>query len=97
VSAGPWWLYVLRTGQDKLYTGIALDVSRRIEQHRDGTGAKALRGKGPLKLVYRRRVGEHGLALRLEKRLKQCSREVKEALIRRNPRLATLRRLLGLE
>lgn len=92
-----WWLYVLRTGQDKLYTGIATDVQRRLQQHSEGKGAKALRGKGPLTIVYRRRIGAHGLALRAEKRLKQLSRADKDALVARNPRCSTLLRLLGID
>lgn len=96
MSAEPWWIYVLLTGQGKLYTGITLDVRRRVEMHTNGTGAKALRGKGPLQLVYKRKIGAHGLALRVEKRLKQQSRAGKHAILARNPRLSTLLRLLEL-
>lgn len=96
VKAPKWWLYVLRTAQDKLYTGIALDVQRRVDQHTNGKGAKALRGQGPLTLVYRRAIGNQGLALRAEKRLKQCSRAEKEALLARNLPRGRLLRQLGL-
>ncbi|XKE46462.1 GIY-YIG nuclease family protein [Halomonas organivorans] len=68
-----WSLYVLETAAGALYTGITTDVSRRLAQHRAGRGAKALRGKGPLRLVYQERVGEHGEALRREAALKRLS------------------------
>lgn len=97
LKAPKWWIYVLRTAQDKLYTGIALDVRRRVEQHTRGKGAKALRGQGPLTLVYRRAIGEQGLALRAEKRLKQCSRAEKEALVARNLPRGRLLAQLGLD
>jgi putative endonuclease len=85
-----WSLYVLRTRQGHLYTGIATDVRRRIEEHADGRGAKALRGRGPLELVYRKKIGEHGLALRLEHRLKRRSKREKESLVQKQPTRAKL-------
>lgn len=97
VKAPRWWLYVLRTAQDKLYTGITLDVRRRVAQHTSGKGAKALRGRGPLTLEYQRAIGEQSLALRAEKRLKQCSRAEKEALVARQLPRGRLLRQLGLE
>jgi putative endonuclease len=89
-----WALYVLRTREGHLYTGIATDVRRRIEEHAGGRGAKALRGRGPLELVYRKRIGEHGLALRLEHRLKLVPKRRKEAIVRAQPTRAKLLALL---
>jgi putative endonuclease len=89
-----WALYVLRTKQGHLYTGIATDVKRRFEEHAAGRGAKALRGRGPLELVYRKRIGERGLALRLEHQLKQRSKDEKEAILRKRPTRAALVELL---
>jgi putative endonuclease len=75
-----WWVYVVRRQDGALYTGIALDVGQRLAQHRSGCGAKALRGRGPLVLVRRSRVGALGLALRLEHAFKQLPKARKEAL-----------------
>ena len=66
-----WALYVLRTRQGYLYTGIATDVRRRIEEHSGGRGAKALRGRGPLALVFSCRLGDRSTALRTEARVKR--------------------------
>ena len=41
----------------------------------------ALRGRGPLQLVWQQSIGEQSLALRLEYRLKQWPKARKEALI----------------
>ena len=48
----PWYLYLIRTADNKLYTGITTDVERRYQQHQSGKGAKALRGKGELTLAF---------------------------------------------
>lgn len=76
-----WSLYLVRTADDALYTGIATDVDRRFEEHRDGIGAKYLRGRGPLELVFRREVGDRSLATRLELKVKALSRGRKESLV----------------
>jgi putative endonuclease len=44
-------------------------------------GAKYLRGRGPLELVFERAVGDRAEAQRLEHRVKQLSRAEKESLI----------------
>jgi putative endonuclease len=75
-------LYILRCADGSLYTGIALDVARRLEDHRGGKrGAKYLRGRTPVELVFECDAGARGDALRLEHRIKQMSRADKEALI----------------
>ena len=38
-----WSLYLIRTADNRLYTGITTDVARRFMQHQSGKGAKALR------------------------------------------------------
>ena len=72
---------MVRDGAGRLYTGISTDVTRRLAEHQAGKGARALRGRGPLQLVWQRSVGEQSLALRLEYRLKQWPKARKEALI----------------
>ncbi|MTH45740.1 GIY-YIG nuclease family protein [Intestinirhabdus alba] len=77
----PWYLYLIRTANDTLYTGITTDVARRYKQHQSGKGAKALRGKGELTLAFSARVGDRSLALRAEYRVKQLTRRQKERLV----------------
>lgn len=76
-----WFLYLIRTADNRLYTGITTDVPRRFRQHQAGKGAKALRGKGDLQLAFSHGVGEHSLALRLEYRVKQLTKREKERLV----------------
>ena len=76
-----WHLYLIRCADGSLYTGITTDVERRLRDHRSHRGAKYLRGRGPLELVYSRPVGQRGLALRLEHRIKALGREAKGRLL----------------
>jgi len=76
-----WHLYLVRCADGSLYTGITTDVERRFEQHELGQGAKFLRGRGPLELVYQTLVGARGAALRAEHRVKALSKKSKRALV----------------
>jgi len=74
-----WSIYLLRCGDGSLYTGIATDVSRRVAQHKDGEkGAKYLRGRGPLDLVFKQEIGDRSLASKIEHRVKQFPKSYKE-------------------
>ena len=80
---GEWRVYVLRCGDGTLYTGITLDVSRRIEEHRSSkVGAKYLRGRGPLTLLFDHTVGERAVASAVEHRMKRWRKAEKERLLR---------------
>lgn len=75
-------LYILRCGDGTLYTGIAIDVQRRLDAHECGArGAKYLRGRGPLRLEFALPVGDRAAASRAEVRVKRLGRSGKEALI----------------
>lgn len=79
-----WYVYMVKTAKGALYTGITTDVARRFAEHQVGTpkGAKSLRGKGPLELVYRSPAGNRSQASRIEWRIKQWPRVRKLALAR---------------
>lgn len=76
-----WYLYMVRCRGGNLYTGIATDVERRFAEHQADKGAKYLRGKGRLKLVFKKRIGTHGLALKIERRVKRLPKDKKERLV----------------
>jgi putative endonuclease len=74
-----WSVYLLRCADGSLYTGIATDVSRRLAEHAEGEkGAKYLRGRGPLELVFHQEIGDRGLALKVEHRVKRLPKADKE-------------------
>ena len=88
---------MVRAVDGTLYTGVATDVDRRLGEHETGNrGARYLRGRGPLELAYRCRVGERGLALKVEHRLKGLTRTEKEELLGAEPGRVELLERLGL-
>jgi len=89
-------VYFIRARGGVLYTGITTDLERRLRAHRAGRGAKCLRGRGALRLVFSRKLGDRGLALRVERRLKRLPKSEKEALVRSAPSRARLLKLLEL-
>ena len=84
-------LYIVRCADGALYTGIAADVDKRLAEHVSGVrGAKFLRGRGPLEVVFAETVGDRASALRLEHRVKRLTRTQKLALVRGERQLAEL-------
>jgi len=75
-------VYIIQCGDGTLYTGIAKDVQKRLEGHRNGKGAKYLRGRGPLKMVFLQSVESRGEALHLEAKIKKLPRPEKLKLIK---------------
>jgi putative endonuclease len=80
-----WQLYIVRTAAGILYTGITTDVIRRVNQHQNGRGARALRGKGPLDLVFHCEAGDRARASQLEYHVKQLTRQQKLLLVASQP------------
>jgi len=75
-------VYIVRCADDTYYTGISRDVTRRIAEHETSPrGAKYLKGRGPLSLVFSETVGDRSAATRVEYRVKRLQRSGKEALI----------------
>ncbi len=79
-----WYLYLIRCRDGTLYTGISTDVYRRFAQHQGAgnAGSRYLRGRGPLSLVFRERLGSKSLALKVERRVKKMPKARKEKLIK---------------
>lgn len=75
-----WTVYILECADGTLYTGITNDLSRRIAAHENGTGAKYLRGRGPLRLVYTESHPDRAAASRREAAIKRLKSMEKRAL-----------------
>ena len=92
-----WHLYLVRCRDGSLYTGITTDVARRLAEHQENgdTGAKYLRGREPLVLVFQKKLGGRSLTLVVESKIKKLSKARKEALIRDNTRIDEIIRQVG--
>lgn len=76
-----FYLYIVRCKDETLYTGISNNVVRRIAQHNAGKGAKYVRGRLPVRLVYQEKYSTHRKACQREIEIKQWSKSKKEELI----------------
>lgn len=74
-------VYILRCGDDSLYTGITTDLERRVAVHNSGKGAKYTRSHLPVTPVYWEKVPDKSAALRRELQIKALSRAEKLELI----------------
>ncbi len=81
-NSANWWVYLIRTKHNALYCGITTDLARRFKMHQQGKGAKALRGKGPLAMVWWEKVSGRSAALQMEARIKKHPKRVKEAMVK---------------
>lgn len=74
---------MVRCRDGELYTGIATDIDRRFAEHQSGKGAKYLKGRAPLQLVFKKRVGSRSLALKIERLIKRLPRIKKEVVVKK--------------
>ena len=72
-----YFVYILRCRDGSLYTGIAKDLKKRLAMHRAGAGAKYLRGRLPVRVVYQEKAASHSAALKREIKIKRLSRKEK--------------------
>jgi putative endonuclease len=80
--AGKYFVYILQCSNGTYYTGYTNNLQNRIKEHNSGNGAKYLRGKLPVKLVYAKEYRYYKNALRAERRVKKLTRAQKLKLIR---------------
>lgn len=76
-----WSVYIVRCGDDSLYTGIAKDVDARVGQHNTGKGAAYTRARRPVNLVYRAGGLTRSEALVEEARIKALPRLEKAQML----------------
>ncbi len=78
---GTFHVYIVVCADGTYYTGSTGDLQKRIELHNKGSGAKYLRGKRPVELVYARAYCYYKLAVTAERKIKQFTRRQKERLM----------------
>lgn len=76
-----WNVYILRCGDETLYTGVAKNVSARLSQHQKGKGAAYTRTHLPVRLVYEEKKMTRSGALIREAAIKRLPRSKKEKLV----------------
>ncbi len=78
-----YYVYMVKCADDTLYTGIATELDRRIEEHNaSDKGAKYTRVRRPVKLVYSEKYPDRSSASKREYEIKKkMTRAEKLALI----------------
>lgn len=78
-----WTVYIIRSDDDSLYTGVTTDLERRFREHRDlRSGAKYFNGRKPREVVYSESGHDRSSACRREAAIKKLSRAEKLGLIK---------------
>jgi putative endonuclease len=92
-----WFVYLIQCRDGTLYTGVAMDVVRRVAEHNAGRGARYTRGRAPVRVVAASRALDKRTAYRLEWLLKRRPAGEKAAALRawRTPARAPRRRAAG--
>jgi putative endonuclease len=77
-----YWVYVVQSADGTYYTGSTNNLENRLKLHNAGHGAKYLRGKGPLELVYAKEYRYDKRVVQAELAMKKLTRKQKEELIK---------------
>lgn len=81
-----WYIYIANCSDGTLYTGITTDVQRREMEHNSDNlrGAKSLRYKRPIKIIYTETHTSQSEARKREADIKSWKRKYKLELIKTN-------------
>jgi len=84
MTSTAWFVYLIKSSDGLLYTGITTDVERRFREHQGlsgrGKGAKFFRGRKPVSVVYTEALNSRSQATRREAQIKKMSVAAKQAL-----------------
>lgn len=77
-----WFVYISQAPTGRYYTGIAIDVHRRLDEHNRAEGAKFAYDQGALRLLYvSPPFPDQSSARKREMQIKGWARSKKEKLI----------------
>ncbi len=82
MSGSTFYLYILECADKTLYTGVTVDVQRRVQEHNGSPkGARYTRARRPVVLRYAEAYPDRSSAQQAEARLKALSRAAKLAYL----------------
>lgn len=76
------YTYIVKCSDGTFYTGWTNDLTRRMEAHNQGRGAKYTKVRRPVTLIYYETFETKEEAMKREYAIKRLSRKEKEELIR---------------
>ncbi len=82
MNAKKWFVYMIRTSDGQLYTGITTDIQRRWREHKNGKGgARYFRTQAPQVLALLEEQDDRSKASKREALIKALSKQKKEELV----------------
>jgi len=75
------YVYIIKCGDNTLYTGWTNNLEKRFEEHKLGKGAKYTKGRGPLEMVYNEVFDNKIDAMKREYSIKKLDRKKKDILV----------------
>lgn len=82
MTAKNWWVYMIRTNDGQLYTGITTDIQRRWQEHSSGKGgARYFRARTPQSLCLTEPYPDRSSASKRESEIKKMNKITKETLV----------------
>ena len=76
-----WWVYIIRTTDSQLYTGITTDIQRRWQEHSSGKGgARYFRAHKPQAVCFLEEHCDRSSASKREAAIKKMPKNDKELL-----------------
>lgn len=78
-----YYFYILRCSDNSLYCGMTTNLKKRLKEHnsKGARGAKYLRARKPVKIVYSEEYADIKSAMGREYEVKQWTKAKKEELV----------------
>ena len=80
-----WFVYIIECKDGKLYTGIALNIERRLAEHNKGRACRFTKYRWPVKLLLKESWPDKSSARKREIEIKKLKRIEKLELMGKGP------------
>lgn len=82
-----WYVYLLECRDESLYTGITINLDKRMKAHQEGNGSKYVKRKGFGQLLHAIKAVDKVDAAKMEYKIKQLKRNDKITFFMKHPNL----------
>lgn len=79
---GAWIVYILQCSDGSFYTGVTVNLKKRLMDHNDGVASKYTRSRRPVQLLVSSCGMDKREALRLEMKIKKMHRTKKVGFLK---------------
>jgi putative endonuclease len=79
-----YFVYILRTSSNTLYTGQTNNLEKRLKEHKEKRGARYMKYFESFEFIYSESFKSRSEAMKRETELKKWPRKRKETLIKEN-------------